>query len=337
MSSANRHLELFAGNDPRIRELIDWVSSILDENIASIDFASEDASFRRYFRIFHGDCSYIVMDAPVEHMSIEPFTRIANKFFEQSINVPEIFAADQEKGLMLITDFGTTTYLQILNNSTADFLYEDALDTLVKIQRATALDPEFLPPYDEHLLRSEMDLYPSWFLSEHLNLSLSPRWTDILENTFEFLIEKALEQPKVWVHLDYHSRNLMYVEHNNPGVIDFQNAVLGPVTYDLMSLLRDVYIVWSEEQISKWVRLYLAKADRAGLDFGCDEKEFIHWFDLMGIQRHLKVAGIFARLYYRDGKKQFLRDIPTALRYIEKVSHKFRELKQLHELITSLK
>lgn len=337
MEPATHQLKQFARNDPRIRELIDWVVSVLDDNIASIEFASEDASFRRYFRIFHGDCSYIVMDAPVKHMSIEPFARISKKFIEQSINVPEIFAADHKKGLMLITDFGTTTYLQILNASTADYLYDDALDTLIKIQRATVLDPEFLPPYDDNLLRSEMDLYPSWYLSKHLNLSLSSRWTDVLENTFEFLINKALEQPKVWVHLDYHSRNLMYVERKNPGVIDFQNAVLGPVTYDLMSLLRDIYVVWSEEQILKWIRLYLTKAHQAGLDLGCDEKEFAQWFDLMGIQRHLKVAGIFSRLYYRDGKEQFLQDIPTALQYIENVSKKYQELKQLHELITSLK
>ena len=334
--SAALPLRQFARNDPRIRELIYWVLSILDNNITSIEFASEDASFRRYFRIFHGDRSYIVMDAPVEHMSIEPFARISRKFIEHNINVPEIFAADFQKGFMLITDFGTTTYLQILNNSTADYLYDDALETLIRIQQATASDPEFLPPYDDSLLRTEMNLLPSWYLAKHLNLSLNARWTDVLENTFEFLISKALEQPKVWVHLDYHSRNLMYVERRNPGVIDFQNAVLGPVTYDLMSLLRDVYIVWSEEQVQKWIRLYLSKADQAGLNLGCDEREFAQWFDLMGVQRHLKIAGIFSRLYYRDGKEQFLQSIPTTLQYIENVSNKHQELKQLHELIKNL-
>ena len=330
-------LRQFARNDPRISELIDWVLSILDDNVTSIEFASEDASFRRYFRVFHGSRSYIVMDAPVEHMSIKPFARISNKFIQHNINVPEIIAANFQKGFMLITDFGTTTYLQILNNSTADYLYDDALETLIRIQQATASDPEFLPPYDESLLRSEMDLLPSWYLSRHLNLSLNERWIDVLESTFDFLISKALEQPKVWVHLDYHSRNLMHVERNNPGVIDFQDAVLGPVTYDLMSLLRDVYIVWSEEQVLKWIRLYLSKAGQAGLNLGCDEKEFAQWFDLMGIQRHLKIAGIFARLYYRDGKEQFLQDIPTTLQYIDNVSNKYQELKQLNELIQNLK
>ena len=337
MALTAHQFEQFAGTDTRILELIDWTENYLNDNITSIEFASEDASFRRYFRIFHGNHSYIVMDAPTEHMSIAPFSRIAKRLLQENINVPEIFAENHEKGFMLITDFGTTTYLQVLNEKSADQLYSDALDSLIKLQRATITDSQFLPPYDQKLLRSEMDLFPSWFLTKNLNISLNSEISDILQKTFEFVITKALEQPKVWVHLDYHSRNLMYTDQNNPGVLDFQNAVMGPITYDLMSLLRDCYIVWSDEQIKRWIRLYLLKAKIAGLDISFDEREFIRWFDWMGIQRHLKVVGIFSRLNLRDGKKQFMQDIPTVLQYIENVSKKYQELKSLYELILRMK
>ena len=330
-------LARFARGDDRIVQLINWVSGVLDGNISSIDFASADASFRRYFRIVHDNVPYIVMDAPPEHLKIETFINISKRFLQFGLNVPEIFEWSKCEGFALITDFGNTTYLNILNHANADNLYEDAIDSLINLQLATDSDPDFLPPYDSSLLNREMNLFRDWYLPEHRNMTVTNKISDVLDYNFEILTNKALEQPKVWVHLDYHSRNLMYLEKGNPGILDFQDAVHGPITYDLMSLLRDCYIVWPDEKIQQWIDLYLKKASQAGLVNGIDAKQFVEWFDWMGIQRHVKVAGIFSRLFYRDGKSQYLDDIPTVMNYLESVSGKYRELDSLHKLVLKLK
>lgn len=331
------NLKQFAGNDGRITQLIDWVCDVLGNHIDSIQFASEDASFRRYFRIVHNDSPLIVMDAPVEHMEIETFINIARKFRQFDMNVPQIHEWSKDKGFALITDFGNTTYLDILTQTNADGFYEDAIDALIQLQLATSSEPDFLPPYDSELLNQEMNLFREWYLPEHKRVTLTPELSDVLDHTFEFLTAKALEQPKVWVHLDYHSRNLMHVESRNPGIIDFQDAVCGPITYDLISLLRDCYIVWPADRVRKWTDLYLNKARQSGLKIDFEHRQFAQWFDWMGIQRHIKVAGIFSRLFYRDGKSKFLDDIPTVMAYLESVSRKYRELESFHKLILRLR
>lgn len=334
--AANDSLKHFADGDDRIIELIAWLSDVLEGDISSIQFASEDASFRRYFRIVHDTRSYIVMDAPVEYIQIEKFINIARKFLQFGINVPEIYEWSKQKGFALISDFGSTTYLDILNQSNADTLYTDAIDALIQLQLATYSEPDFLPPYDSKLLNQEMNLFKDWYLPEHKRVALTHEVSDVLEYSFDALTSKALEQPKVWVHLDYHSRNLMFVENRNPGIIDFQDAVFGPITYDLMSLLRDCYIVWPTDRLQQWIRLYLNKAEQSGMSINFEQDQFIEWFDWMGIQRHIKVAGIFSRLCYRDGKQKFLDDIPTVMAYLESVSGKYRELEPLHKLVLKL-
>ena len=323
-------------NDERVPQLVDWLESILGNTPESIEFASEDASFRRYFRIGNNGSSFVAMDAPADLEEFEAYIRIAKKFKHIGLNVPDIFAADHENGFALITDFGNTTYLERLSRANADALYEDAIDSLVLLQKATRTDVEFLPPYSCEMIVSEMELFREWYLKYHLKKAVSPAISDVLDHTFEILRAKAAEQPKVWVHRDYHSRNLMVVQNDNPGILDFQDAVYGPVSYDLVSLLRDCYIVWDQETIDQWIHLYLNKARQAGLEFEFDRWQFIEWFDWVGIQRHIKVAGIFSRLNYRDKKSKFLEDIPTVMAYIESVAKKYPELRELHELVSKL-
>ena len=335
MVSTTGLIETGSADNQRIGSLIEWSGRQLGGSIDEIDFASEDASFRRYFRVRHGNATYIVMDAPVEHLDTEPFVRIARRLRQAGLNAPEIHAWNPGQGFVLMTDFGHTTYLGNLSNKTADTLYEDAINALIQIQLITTATPDFLPPYDAGLLHQEMQLFQDWYLPKHRKIPDNSEISAILHETFEILCAKALEQPTTWVHLDYHSRNLMVVDENNPGILDFQDAVVGPVTYDLVSLLRDCYIVWPPQRIRGWIQLYLQNSRLAGLPIG-DDKQFMQWFDWMGLQRHLKVAGIFSRLYYRDGKSKFLDDIPTVMRYIESVSSRYSELRPLHQLVLRL-
>ena len=335
MALTRDELIRFSKNDERVLQLAGWLESV-GSNLSSIEFASEDASFRRYFRVGNNESSFVAMDAPADLEEFEKFIRIAKKFKQVGLNVPEILAADHENGFALMTDFGNTTYLEQLSRANADSLYEDAIDSLVLLQQATHTDVEFLPPYNCELIVSEMELFREWYLKCHLQKAVSPAISDVLDHTFEILREKAAEQPKVWVHRDYHSRNLMVVQNNNPGILDFQDAVYGPVSYDLVSLLRDCYVVWDQETVDQWIRLYLNKARQAGVVFDFDQGQFIEWFDWIGIQRHIKVAGIFSRLNYRDKKSKFLEDIPTVMAYIESVSKKYPELQDLRELVTKL-
>ncbi len=336
MRLSNRELIRFADDDRRILQLADWVVSILGEALEFIEFASADASFRRYFRIGHQGLTYVVMDSPVNEAEFEAFIRIARKFKQLGLNVPEVYAADYQHGYALLTDFGNTTYLSRLAPDTADVLYEDAIGSLLRLQNSTFSDPNFLPLYSAELLLSEMELFRQWYLKRHLQIEINAEINEILDQTFAMLRVKAEEQPRVWVHLDYHSRNLMVVDHDSPGVLDFQNAVYGPITYDLVSLLRDCYIVWDQEKIDRWIQNYLTKAALTQLELNFDAGQFLEWFDWMGMQRHVKVAGIFSRLNYRDDKPNYLQDIPRVMSYIETVSTRYPELGPFTNLLRQL-
>ena len=299
----------------RLRQLEHWLEQTCGSSRFTVAPASADASFRRYFRVALDDGSTLVaMDAPPDKEDCGPFVMVAERLSAAGIHVPEIHASDLAKGFLLLEDLGSRAYLNQLDDDSADALYGDAVAALLKMQQSA--DSRSLPPFDRAMLMREMQLFPDWLLSRHLGLTLSASEQAMLMRTFELLADSALDQPTVFVHRDYHSRNLMVVDRANPGVIDFQDAVAGPVTYDLVSLLRDCYIAWPQERQAIWVNGYFDAAARASLLDGVDRETFFTWFDLMGVQRHLKAAGIFARLCHRDGKSGYLADIPRTLNYI---------------------
>jgi len=276
------------------------------------------------------------MDAPPEREQIGPFVRVAELLLNLGLNVPEILARDTKSGYLLMTDLGSTLYLTALTNKTADSLYTDALRSLSTLQSGHSPEPSILPPYDHRLLIEEMELFRHWFLGTHLEMELSRHQHRYLDKLYQELAQNALEQPRVWVHRDYHCRNLTCTTHNNPGILDFQDAVVGPVTYDLVSLLRDCYISWSLEQVEHWALQYFNLARDSDIPVGDDLEQFLRWFDLMGVQRHLKAIGIFARLYHRDAKSGYLEDIPRVLSYVNSVSSRYSSLAQLNELLQQL-
>ncbi|MCW8963680.1 MAG: phosphotransferase [Gammaproteobacteria bacterium] len=299
--------------------------------------ASSDASFRRYLRADMGDATHIVMDAPPENEDCQPFVDIAKALFDSGLNVPQVLEEDLEQGFLLLDDLGDRLYLGELDQESVDRLYGDAIGALVTLQAGGPSDDE-LPSYDEALLLQEMELFRGWFLIRHLGLELDEETNAALDVTFRFLADSALGQPRVCVHRDYHSRNLMVSDTHNPGILDFQDAVIGPVTYDLVSLLRDCYIAWPREQVEDWALGFHELALQSGIlnrELHADEKQFLVWFDLMGVQRHLKAIGIFSRLNHRDGKSGYLDDIPRTLYYVEEVSGRYPELTDLHNLIES--
>jgi len=305
--------------------------------VVDIQTASMDASFRRYFRIFTGDGTYIAMDAPPDREDMQPYVRIAERMLAIGLNVPRIFHRDRSQGFLLIGDLGDQSYLQVLTNANADRLYGDAISALITIQNDTDAESGFLPDYDADLLLIELELFRDWFLQQHLHLKLSKQENSLLNRIFEYLIAEALAQPRVWVHRDYHSRNLMVVEDHNPGILDFQDAVIGPITYDLVSLLRDCYIDWPQERIETWMESYRQQALTAGLPISTDRQEFRRWFDTMGVQRHLKAIGIFSRLNYRDGKSAYLGDIPRTLAYVREASAHYEKLHPLHHFLEKIR
>jgi len=321
-------------SDVRFEQLKSWLNTALEQPINNITVASADASFRRYFRVFTAQQTWIAMDAPPEKEDCKPFIQVAEAFIQLGVNVPKIYAQDLDQGFLLLTDFGSTCYLDVLNESNADQLYGDAMQALIDLQTQASPQQVVLPPYDEKLLNQEMLLFSDWFLPKHVKIKLSEAEASELKAVSQYLITNALEQDSVWVHRDYHSRNLMQTTDKNPGVIDFQDAVAGPITYDLVSLLRDCYIAWPAEKIEYWVNAYLEKLQKQGKCTSVSASTFKQWFDLMGVQRHLKAIGIFARLNYRDGKSGYLNDIPRTLNYVKEVSGQYAELTPLHELIT---
>lgn len=315
----------------RETELKNWLAA----DCALADFelvpASGDASFRRYFRVRLPDGgTLIAMDAPPDKEDCRPFVEVTGRLERAGVHVPHIHAQGLAQGFLLLEDLGDRLYLGELNADTADRLYGDAIDALLRVQHS---DGRGLPLYDRELLWREMSLFPEWLLERHLGLALSSAERRVLEQTFENLAESALAQPRVPVHRDYHSRNLLVCDRATPGVIDYQDAVIGPLTYDLVSLLRDCYIRWPQSRVEEWLEGYTERALDAGLLAADDRTKVRRWFDLMGAQRHLKAAGIFARLWHRDGKPGYLDDIPRTLGYILEVAESNPSLQSLAALI----
>jgi aminoglycoside/choline kinase family phosphotransferase len=324
-------------NDPRLAQLADWLSGLQTPATvaASLRPASADASFRRYFRVDTPDGqSLIVMDAPPPQEDVRPFVKVAELFSATGVSVPAILAKDTERGFLLLSDLGSTTYLQQLNPDTAHKLYIDAIDALIllQVQSRTGV----LPAYDRELLHRELMLFPDWYITRHLKATLTDAQTADLNRVFDVLLANNLAQAPVYVHRDYHSRNLMVMNKGNPGILDFQDAVYGPITYDLVSLLRDAYIQWDEELVLDWVIRYWERARRAGLPVSHDVDAFYRDFEFMGLQRHLKVLGIFARLYHRDGKDGYLNDMPMVMDYTRKTAYRYKEFAPLIRLLDTL-
>jgi hypothetical protein len=313
--------------------LQDWLNEVLPARLDRIAPASSDASFRRYFRVWCDGQTHIVMDAPPDKEDCRPFVAIAQALRGLGLNAPEVLAGDLDQGLLLLTDLGSRQYLAELDARSVPGLYADALEALARLQVGGDPGSPLLPPYDSALLHREMELFREWFLGKLLGLNLREEEHHALDQAFGLLADNALEQPRVWVHRDYHSRNLMVTDPDNPGVLDFQDAVVGAVTYDLVSLLRDCYIAWPREQVEAWALDHRARLRALGMGGLDDADGFLRGFDLMGAQRHLKAIGIFARLNLRDGKPGYLRDIPRTLSYVLDVADRYPELAELRDLL----
>jgi len=338
----------------RQQQLTDWLKNLYPDHPFTLAPASADASFRRYFRATFADHTLIVMDAPPQQEDCRPFVHVAQFFSQAGVHVPQIIAQDLAQGFLLLSDLGNTTYLQVLNTDSTRQLYGDACNALIKIQLASK--EGVLPPYDEALLMREMRLFPEWYIAKHLQVTLSEKQQAKLEEVFQRILQNNLAQPKVYVHRDYHSRNLMVVipplsnslpqagERTNeknilqlsPGILDFQDAVYGPITYDLVSLFKDAYIGWREADILDWLIRHWENAQKAGLPVHKDFGEFYRDYEWMGVQRHLKVLGIFARLYYRDGKEGYLKDMPLVMNYLRRACERYIDLKPLLNLLDEL-
>jgi aminoglycoside/choline kinase family phosphotransferase len=322
--------------DSRLVLLQQWLERDLGFRQYGIAPASADASFRRYFRVTRpGESPLIVMDAPPGKEDVEPYLRIAGMLQDFGVHAPRVLERSVADGFLLLTDLGTTMYLpELARPGLADPLYGDALAALVQIQSRGEAASRQLPPYDAKFLRFEMSLFPDWLLQRHLQLELTAREAGVLEQAMDVLVANSLEQPQVFVHRDYHSRNLMVCPGANPGILDFQDAMRGAITYDLVSLLRDSYVAWPWERVVGWALQFRQAAAAAGLATGPDDATFLRWFDLMGVQRQLKVGGIFARLCHRDGKPGYLADIPRTLQYAVDACARHADFVALGELIS---
>ncbi|KAF3981521.1 MAG: phosphotransferase [Methylococcales symbiont of Hymedesmia sp. n. MRB-2018] len=315
--------------DIRKKSIIHWLENTLNLEITHFEVASSDASFRRYFRVTHQSGQHIVMDAPPEKENIEPFIRIAALFKQQGIHVPEIVHQDLAHGFLLLEDFGCHCLLDMLTSNNALKLYKSTFDCLHQLQSRIDINSCQLPYYNEALFAKELSIFYLWFLNKTLNLTIP----DPIKSTLDqVLISSALEQPQVCVHRDFHCRNLMVLKQNSLGVIDFQDAVIGPVTYDLVSLLRDCYIAWPTDQVEQWMTLYFQRLTDSGL-ITTSLQTFTRWFDLMGLQRHLKAVGIFSRLHFRDQKSSYLQDIPRTLDYVSQVCKKYPGLESFNHYL----
>jgi len=319
--------------EERVRQIQDWLARDLGLTLLRLEPASADASFRRYFRAWlAGGGTRVVMDAPPDKEDVAPFLQVAALLAGCGVHVPQVHAADVTRGLVLLEDLGSEPYLARLRaGDDADLLYRDALEALLRIQVQGREAAGQLPPYDRIVLTRELALMPQWFCERHLQLTLDDADRGVLADSFEFLTVGALAQPLVLVHRDYHSRNLMYLPSGNPGVIDFQDALAGAVGYDLVSLLKDCYIDWPRARVEQWVSGYRARLGSESALAGSSEREFLRWFDLAGLQRHIKVLGIFARLWYRDGKNGYLPDLPRTLGYVLDGACRFPELRALEQ------
>ncbi len=350
----------------RQQQLETWLKQQFPQSSFDLAPASADASFRRYFRATFAERTLIVMDAPPQQEDCRPFIHVAQLFSAAGVHVPQVLAQDLDQGFLLLTDLGNTTYLQAITASNAQNLYGAATDALIAIQLASRENE--LPPYDETLLMREMRLFPEWYITRHLQFTLNEKQSATLENIFQRILHNNLAQPRVYVHRDYHSRNLMVMEPpaprfalpnplpqagraerggrsraneksnllSSPGILDFQDAVYGPITYDLASLFKDAYIRWEEAEILDWLIAYWEKARQAGLPVHADFADFYRDYEWMGVQRHLKVLGIFARLHHRDGKDGYLKDLPLVMEYLRKACERYVNLKPLLRLLDEL-
>ncbi|HHS7812171.1 aminoglycoside phosphotransferase family protein [Pseudomonas putida] len=301
---------------------------------ATLTAASSDASFRRYFRWEGAGRSFVVMDAPTPQENCKPFVDIAFLLAKSGINVPKIYAEDLERGFLLLNDLGNKTYLDVIDSENADALFSDALQALLAFQQLPMVAP--LPSYDVALLRRELELFPEWYVKRELGIEFDAAQQQQWQAVSDLLIDSALAQPKVLVHRDYMPRNLMLSEPN-PGVLDFQDAVYGPVTYDVTCLFKDAFLSWPEERVRGWLESYWQQAAALDIPVQADFEDFLRASDLMGVQRHLKVIGIFARICHRDGKPRYLADVPRFFAYIEAVLARRPELADLQALLASLR
>jgi aminoglycoside/choline kinase family phosphotransferase len=324
--------------DARLAQLTGWLGTLGLVEVDSRRPASSDASFRRYFRLdvrpeLQGKLgqTLIAMDAPPERENVPAFIHVAGLLQGAGVNVPAIVARDVPNGFLLLSDLGTTTYLARLDADNAAFMYSDAVDALIKFQLASTAG--VLADFDRAFVLREMNLFPEWFVGKHLGVTITAAQQAQLEKVFEAITANVLSQQQVFMHRDFHSRNLMFMDQNNPGVLDFQDAVFGPVTYDLGSLLRDAYIQWDEEIVLDWVIRYWQRAKQVGLPVNPDIDAFYRDFEFMALQRHLKILGIFCRLNYRDGKSIYMGDLPTVLDYVRKTANRYIELKPLARLL----
>jgi aminoglycoside/choline kinase family phosphotransferase len=318
--------------------LTSWLDTLGLVQVDSRRPASSDASFRRYFRLdvlpaLQGKLgqTLIAMDAPPERENVPAFIHVAGLLADAGVNVPAIVARDVPNGFLLLSDLGTTTYLQRLDADNASFMYSDAVDTLIRFQLTS--QPGVLPDFDRAFVLREMNLFPEWFVGKHLGVTMSAKQQADLDGVFEAITANVLAQQRVYMHRDFHSRNLMFLDVNNPGVLDFQDAVFGPITYDLASLMRDAYIQWDEEIVLDWVVRYWQSAKAVGLPVNPDIDAFYRDFEFMALQRHLKILGIFCRLNYRDGKNIYMGDLPTVLDYVRKTANRYAALKPLSRLL----
>jgi N-acetylmuramate 1-kinase len=316
--------------DARLALIHDWLSRELHLTPQRLEPASSDASFRRYFRAFRDGATYIVMDAPPPREDVRPYLKVSRLLESLGTHVPHVHEADLDRGLLLLEDLGSTLYLDRLSaGDDPQPLYQEALTALAAIQVRGREASHELAPYDHAPLAAELSLMPEWFLGRHLEITPTAVESAAIADSFAFLIRASLEQPQVFVHRDYHSRNLMVLGSGGPGVIDFQDALRGPVGYDLVSLLKDCYISWPRSRTVAWVSSYRAQLLRQGGAAGTSDAEFLRWFDLAGVQRHIKVLGIFCRLWYRDGKRGYLADLPRVLAYVRESCAQYAQLKSL--------
>ena len=328
-------------SDTRLDLLKAWLNKLNVVDVASLRPASADASFRRYFRadVLPEQQSalgptLIVMDAPPERENVLGYVKLDEMLSHAGVTVPRIVATDYEAGLMLLSDLGNTTYLSVLDHDNASTMYAEALEALVKFQMTS--QPGVLPEYDRAFLLRELNLFPEWYIGQHLKATLTEKQAAELQAVFDAILANVTAQAQVYVHRDFHSRNLMVVDAGNPGVLDFQDALYGPMAYDLASLLRDAYVQWDEELVLDWVIRYWQHAKAVGLPVSPDIDAFYKDFEYVALQRHLKILGIFCRLNYRDGKDQYLGDLATVMEYVRKTAGRYKELKPLIRLLDLL-
>lgn len=323
--------------DQRLLHLKQWLEKQLGTSNIRIEPASSDASFRRYFRVFAGKRTLIAMDAPPPQENVSGFVAVSNILRSADVHVPDIIVGDDQLGFLLLSDFGNQCYFDLLSETNADRLYGDAFDTLVNMQINIVDRTIDLPVYDASLLYKELEIFSQWFVEQLLGLTLNVEQRKLFETCYHQLVDSALEQPQVCVHRDFHSRNLMLLETSNPGVIDFQDAVFGPLTYDLVSLLRDCYLSWPATRLKQWVHEFYQHSIQAGV-FSADItlNQYQHWFDKMGMQRHLKAIGIFSRLKIRDGKPDYLKDIPNTINYVIAVCEEDDALTEFSQLLNQV-